>query len=198
MENDDGEELTKNTSKLKRLATAITFNFVDFYHTLPQKTPTSKLWYFFQRPTLLFLVGVLSAFVAYAIDVAVVWLHRFRQHILLQYQYGAFYYVCFSVLAGCISASTTYFICPRAAGSGVPEMKTVLSGVVDPENLSMGAFFVKTFGLTAAFAAGLSIGRMGPFVQISCIIADQLMNLPMYFLTTTLFPMDLISVVFSA
>ena len=148
-----------------------------FHHSHSQNKPKSKVWYFFQRPSLLFFVGVLSALVAYVIDGSLVFVHWFREH--LYTHYGAFCYICFSVLSGCLSASIVYFVCPRAAGSGVPEMKTMLSGVVDPQTLSMGALYVKSVGLIAAFAAGLSIGKMGPFVQISCIIADQLMRLPM-------------------
>lgn len=71
----------------------------------------------------------------------------------------------------------TQTICPSAVGSGLPEMKTVLSGTVKPSLLSFNNMFAKLVGLTLATLAGLSVGKEGPFVHIAIAIASQLMRL---------------------
>ncbi|KAI0075781.1 hypothetical protein K474DRAFT_1362018 [Panus rudis PR-1116 ss-1] len=57
-----------------------------------------------------------------------------------------------------------------AAGSGIPEIKTILSGFVIHGYLGGRTLFTKAVGLTLSVAAGLSLGKEGPFVHIaSCV-----------------------------
>ena len=66
---------------------------------------------------------------------------------------------------------------PEAGGSGVPEVKTVLSGVVRPALLSGRAIGAKLGGVTLAIGAGLSVGKEGPFVHVAAATADVLGSL---------------------
>jgi chloride channel 3/4/5 len=54
-----------------------------------------------------------------------------------------------------------------AAGSGIPEIKTILSGFVIPHFLDFKVLFVKAIGATFAVATGMCLGKEGPFVHIS-------------------------------
>ena len=54
-----------------------------------------------------------------------------------------------------------------AAGSGIPEIKTILSGFVIPHFLDFKVLVVKAFGAIFAVAAGMCLGKEGPFVHIS-------------------------------
>lgn len=54
-----------------------------------------------------------------------------------------------------------------AAGSGIPEIKTILSGFVIPHFLDFKVLLVKAVGATFAVATGLCLGKEGPFVHIS-------------------------------
>lgn len=54
-----------------------------------------------------------------------------------------------------------------AAGSGIPEIKTILSGFVIPHFLEFKVLVIKAVGATFAIAAGLCLGKEGPFVHIS-------------------------------
>lgn len=54
-----------------------------------------------------------------------------------------------------------------AAGSGIPEIKTILSGFVIPHFLDFKVLFVKAVGATFAVATGMCLGKEGPFVHIS-------------------------------
>ncbi|TFK25687.1 voltage-gated chloride channel [Coprinopsis marcescibilis] len=57
-----------------------------------------------------------------------------------------------------------------AAGSGIPEIKTILSGFVIHGYLGVRVLFTKSVGLALSVASGLSLGKEGPFVHIaSCV-----------------------------
>ncbi|KAL1622716.1 hypothetical protein SLS54_004735 [Diplodia seriata] len=57
-----------------------------------------------------------------------------------------------------------------AAGSGIPEIKTILSGFVIPNFLDLKVLLVKAFGATFAVATGMCLGKEGPFVHISTCV----------------------------
>lgn len=58
-----------------------------------------------------------------------------------------------------------------AAGSGIPEIKTILSGFVIPHFLDLKVLFVKAIGAVFAVATGMCLGKEGPFVHISTCVA---------------------------
>lgn len=58
-----------------------------------------------------------------------------------------------------------------ATGSGIPEMKCVLSGAFMPAALSARTLGAKGAGLSLSLASGMSIGKLGPFVHMSGMIA---------------------------
>ncbi|KAG6375401.1 chloride channel [Boletus reticuloceps] len=63
-----------------------------------------------------------------------------------------------------------YLSLDKAAGSGIPEIKTILSGFVIHGYLGGRTLFTKSFGLALSVGSGLSLGKEGPFVHIaSCI-----------------------------
>ncbi|KIJ49385.1 hypothetical protein M422DRAFT_27751 [Sphaerobolus stellatus SS14] len=59
-----------------------------------------------------------------------------------------------------------------AAGSGIPEVKTILSGFVIHGYLGARALIVKCIGLALSVASGLSLGKEGPLVHISACIGN--------------------------
>lgn len=54
-----------------------------------------------------------------------------------------------------------------AAGSGIPEIKTILSGFVIPGFLDFQILAVKAIGAVFAVATGMCLGKEGPFVHIA-------------------------------
>ena len=58
-----------------------------------------------------------------------------------------------------------------AAGSGIPEIKTILSGFVIPHFLDVKVLVVKAVGAVFAVATGMCLGKEGPFVHISTCVA---------------------------
>ncbi|KAI5459550.1 chloride channel [Mariannaea sp. PMI_226] len=68
-----------------------------------------------------------------------------------------------------------------AAGSGIPEIKTVLSGFVIPHLFDLKVLVVKAVGATFAVATGMCLGKEGPFVHISaCVGYLVAMRIPKY------------------
>lgn len=57
-----------------------------------------------------------------------------------------------------------------AAGSGIPEIKTILSGFVIPNFLDFKVLVVKAVGAVFAVSTGMCLGKEGPFVHISTCV----------------------------
>lgn len=58
-----------------------------------------------------------------------------------------------------------------AAGSGIPEIKTILSGFVIPHFLDLKVLIIKAVGSVFAVSTGMCLGKEGPFVHISTCVA---------------------------
>jgi chloride channel 3/4/5 len=58
-----------------------------------------------------------------------------------------------------------------AAGSGIPEIKTILSGFVIPHFLDFKVLVVKAVGSIFAVSTGMCLGKEGPFVHISACVS---------------------------
>jgi chloride channel 3/4/5 len=59
-----------------------------------------------------------------------------------------------------------------AAGSGVAEVKVILSGFVLHGYLGVRTLLIKTAGLILSVASGLSLGKEGPYVHIATCIGN--------------------------
>uniref|UniRef100_A0A7N5JGK4 Chloride channel protein ClC-Kb n=1 Tax=Ailuropoda melanoleuca TaxID=9646 RepID=A0A7N5JGK4_AILME len=80
------------------------------------------------------------------------------------------------VLMALISYTMNFAIERVVQGSGIPELKTILSGVVLEDYLDIKNFGAKVAGLTCTLAAGSTIflGKVGPFVHLSVMMAAYL------------------------
>ena len=90
--------------------------------------------------------------------------------------FNYFIWIITSVIFILGGTSVGYFISPDADGSGIPEMKTVLSGVPIYRYFSFNAFVGKSLGLFAVLVSGASVGKVGPYVHLSCLICTRLMK----------------------
>ena len=68
----------------------------------------------------------------------------------------------------------------HAVGSGIPEMKAILTGYWLPRYLTPRVLGAKVVGLTAALAAEYMIGREGPMVHLTAILSILVMKLPLF------------------
>ncbi|XP_015990032.2 chloride channel protein 2 isoform X7 [Rousettus aegyptiacus] len=126
----------------------------------------------------LILLGLLMALVSWAMDYAIAaclqaqqWMSRgLNTSLLLQY----LAWVTYPVVLITFSAGFTQILAPQAVGSGIPEMKTILRGVVLKEYLTLKTFVAKVIGLTCALGSGMPLGKEGPFVHIASMCAALL------------------------
>lgn len=63
----------------------------------------------------------------------------------------------------------TYY---SASGSGVAEVKVILSGFVLHGFLGLKTLIIKTMGLVLSVASGLSLGKEGPFVHVAACVGN--------------------------
>ena len=63
---------------------------------------------------------------------------------------------------------------PGCGGSGLPEVKATLSGVVLFNSLTLRTLLLKPLALVLAVSSGLSIGKEGALVHSACCLAHQI------------------------
>lgn len=72
-----------------------------------------------------------------------------------------------------LSAPMIYY---SAAGSGVAEVRVILSGFVLHGFLGVKTLVIKTLALIMSVASGLSLGKEGPLVHVWMILASSLFS----------------------
>ncbi|KAK9746529.1 CBS domain [Popillia japonica] len=90
-----------------------------------------------------------------------------------------FYIMC-ALLFAALSASLVRMFAPYACGSGIPEIKTILSGFIIRGYLGKWTLIIKSVGLILSVSAGLSLGKEGPMVHIACCIGNISYLFPKY------------------
>eukprot|EP01134_Creolimax_fragrantissima_P008078 CFRG8078T1 len=88
------------------------------------------------------------------------------------WMFGYFAYVSTAVLFAVYSAMLVRSFAPYARGSGIPEVKTILSGFIIRRYLGLSTLFIKSVGLTLAVGSGLSLGKEGPLVHVACCVGN--------------------------
>ena len=82
-------------------------------------------------------------------------------------------YFAFTLVSTCLACLSAWLVktfAPYAAGSGIPEIKTILSGVHIKRYLNEWTLLIKCIGVSLSVGAGLSLGMEGPFVHVaSCV-----------------------------
>uniref|UniRef100_W5LJA3 Chloride channel protein 2 n=1 Tax=Astyanax mexicanus TaxID=7994 RepID=W5LJA3_ASTMX len=126
----------------------------------------------------LILLGLLMALVSWVMDYTIAFCQQAQKwmyggldsNMLLQY----LAWVTYPVVLITFSAGFTQILAPQAVGSGIPEMKTILRGVVLKEYLTFKTFVAKVIGLTCALGSGMPLGKEGPFVHVASLCAALL------------------------
>ncbi|XP_059157860.1 H(+)/Cl(-) exchange transporter 4-like isoform X2 [Physella acuta] len=84
------------------------------------------------------------------------------------YIIGYIFYILWALLFGVLAALMVRMFAPYACGSGIPEIKTILSGFIIRGYLGKWTLLIKSLGMMLSVAAGLSLGKEGPFVHVAC------------------------------
>eukprot|EP01119_Soliformovum_irregulare_P019855 TRINITY_DN6369_c3_g1_i2.p1 TRINITY_DN6369_c3_g1~~TRINITY_DN6369_c3_g1_i2.p1 ORF type:complete len:531 (+),score=121.88 TRINITY_DN6369_c3_g1_i2:209-1594(+) len=132
-----------------------------------------QTWFF------LMILGFATAMVFLTIDMAIVGAQEAQRRIT-SWQGGGmfiingFLWIVYSLVFCLLSGATVQYISPFAVGSGIPEVKSILSGLHLRYYLSFRALTAKIIGLVCAIGGGLYVGREGPYVVISAALANAL------------------------
>ncbi|KAJ8007855.1 hypothetical protein DPEC_G00098520 [Dallia pectoralis] len=92
---------------------------------------------------------------------------------ILDYMMFMFWALLFAFLAVILVRA----FAPYACGSGIPEIKTILSGFIIRGYLGKWTLIIKTVTLVLAVSSGLSLGKEGPLVHVACCCANILCHL---------------------
>jgi chloride channel 3/4/5 len=85
-----------------------------------------------------------------------------------------FFYVMWALFFSSLAALLVRMFAPYACGSGIPEIKTILSGFIIRGYLGKWTLLIKSVGIMCSVSAGLSLGKEGPMVHIACCIGNIL------------------------
>ncbi len=86
-------------------------------------------------------------------------------------------YVLISLLFAYLAAKLVKFYAPSAAGSGISEIKCIVSGFVMDGFLGWPTLFIKSLGLPLAIGSGLSVGKEGPSVHYAVCVGNSIAKL---------------------
>ncbi|XP_034115511.1 chloride channel protein 2-like isoform X1 [Drosophila albomicans] len=132
----------------------------------------SKDWIF------LTICGIIMALIAYLMDEGIRLLIELRFWFykgITADPFGQYFgWVLVPVVMMVFTAFFVHLISPQAAGSGIPEMKTILRGVTLKNYLSFKTLVAKVLGLTVVLGSGMPLGKEGPYVHIASIVANLL------------------------
>lgn len=78
--------------------------------------------------------------------------------------------LCFGTLAACL----VKMFAPYACGSGIPEIKTILSGFIIRGYMGKWTFLIKSLTIMLTVATGVTLGKEGPMVHVACCTGNIL------------------------
>jgi H+/Cl- antiporter ClcA len=146
--------------------------------SLSRSAMLSRLHYKLLFWLFLTVLGVCAALTSLGTDLLITYLRDARARLILRlgpaHLVGRIAWtVAFALAAhGCVR------VCPQCAGSGIPELKQILSSAPSIGSsmgyLSRLTLVCKLVGTLCVQGAGLSAGREGPFVHISACVASLL------------------------
>lgn len=148
-----------------------------WYHRLWRQVKRQQTWVF------LLILGLVAALVGLAMEETMHQLIAGRNELAkLSDNYFVSYllWVVFAMASCALATLLVHFVAPYSAGSGIPAVKSILSGVMLEHYLSFRTLIVKVMGLICVYAAGMFVGKEGPYVHISTALAAQLARLPFF------------------
>uniref|UniRef100_A0A8C9RC66 Chloride channel K n=1 Tax=Scleropages formosus TaxID=113540 RepID=A0A8C9RC66_SCLFO len=121
-------------------------------------------------------LGVLTALISFFMDLCVGKLLKAHSWLYNELQgYRLLQFLCWTLYPASLCTLSTMFshsVCPQSAGSGLPEVRTMLLGLDMPDFLSLSNLFAKVVGLTCTLAAGSAVflGKVSPFIHLSTMV----------------------------
>ena len=86
-------------------------------------------------------------------------------------------HISYGLVCAYMATCCVVLISDKCTGSGVPEIKTMMSGVRMDSYLGITVALAKSLGLATALGAGFSVGRVGPFVHFCTCKCSEWMTI---------------------
>jgi chloride channel 2 len=131
----------------------------------------------------LLVLGLVAAMIGLAMEETMhqlIWSRNKLASLTNNYFVNYMAWVAFGMASCTLAAALVHVVGPYSAGSGIPAVKSILSGVLMEHYLSFRTLITKITGLICVYAAGLFVGKEGPYVHISTALASQLARLPFF------------------
>ena len=124
------------------------------------------------------LIGICAAVIAVLVDLIAQSAYELRVGMCEAASPGRDRYVVWlaSAALSALVATGLLKVVPAAAGSGLPEVKEAMSGIILFDSFSSLCLLIKPLSLALAIASSLSIGKEGPFIHCACCVAYLLVN----------------------
>ena len=170
-----GSDDRPERSRQERLARRAAKN--KWYQRLWRQVRRQQTWVF------LLILGISAAILGLAMEQTMHLLILGRNKLASQtsnYFVNYMLWVLFSMTMCLLAAFLVHFVGPYSAGSGIPAVKSILSGVLMEHYLSFRTLLTKVLGLICVIAAGIFVGKEGPYVHIATALASQLAKLPFF------------------
>ncbi|WP_039795194.1 ClC family H(+)/Cl(-) exchange transporter [Komagataeibacter europaeus] len=122
------------------------------------------------------LIGIATGTICGTFRLFLEWLEFTRTEMAPRFLHGSpwggFFLVVSVALAALTAVEMVRRLAPLAAGSGIPHVEAVLSGITGPASWPL--IPVKFVGGLLAIGSGLALGREGPSVQMGAAVADAI------------------------
>ena len=164
------------------------------------RTQRAAIMHDILRWIVLFIVGVLTATIAFSIDMMILYTANLKFSVIKQSIDTCIKEDCLAVSfilwlgidVGFVLFATLLvnYGEPIAAGSGIPEVKCYLNGIKMPHVVRLKTLAVKAVGVVAAVAGGLTVGKEGPMIHSGAVVAagiSQGKSTSLPFINTPLF-----------
>eukprot|EP01010_Urceolus_cornutus_P000884 NODE_138_length_2236_cov_294.285780_g113_i0.p1 GENE.NODE_138_length_2236_cov_294.285780_g113_i0~~NODE_138_length_2236_cov_294.285780_g113_i0.p1 ORF type:complete len:703 (+),score=132.00 NODE_138_length_2236_cov_294.285780_g113_i0:85-2193(+) len=132
---------------------------------------------------LLTLTGFIISTLAYFIKGAIGLLKGFRTAFLVVPDCPIitfFLWMSYTVVLCMLSVAWTFVIAKQAAGSGIPEIRTILSGALFNDYLTLRTLIAKAGGLVFGVGSGMPLGSEGPYAHMAATVGNLLCNFGPY------------------
>ncbi|XP_059172369.1 H(+)/Cl(-) exchange transporter 7-like [Physella acuta] len=150
-----------------------------------EREKSSKKWKLYMRGVLRWiiclLIGVLTGLTAGLIDYCVEQMSSLKFQTIQQLVDKCVNYDCmylpqivwysFNMGLVVVGSLLTTYIEPVSAGSGIPQIKCYLNGVIVPHVVRLKTLITKVIGVVCAVAGGLAVGKEGPMIHSGAVIA---------------------------